>query len=249
MQINSLSISQPINWFKMGWRIFMNNPLQWILMLLVLFIISIIFNLIPMVGGLIFMLISPALMAGIFLATKKSSDGEMIEVKDLFSVILDPSRRTPFFLLGVVILIFNVLIMMIVFVPIIGTAGMEYFSSDSREIVPATIGTVGIVFSLLVIPIIIAYLMAMIYAIPLMLFSDQGIKEALLLSLKASVSNILPMLLASVIYFVLAIIAVIPIGLGLLVLLPVTFGAIYVSYKDIFVIKIKQTLQKKKRDS
>ena len=234
MHINTLSMAHPLEWLKMGWSIFINNPLQWILILIVFFIISIICNLIPLVGSLIFMLTSPALMAGIFLATQKSANGEVIEVKDLFSVVTDPNQRMPFIFLGVVVLIVNLLIMMIILLPMMGAVGLGYLSSDNGQMMSSMAAGAGIGSLLLIIPLTIVYLMAMIYAIPLMLFSNQGIKQALLLSLKASASNILPMLLLSLIYFVLAIIAMIPMGLGFLILFPVTFGIVYASYKDIF---------------
>ncbi len=234
MKINSLSIGQSIDWFKQGWNIFKNDPLQWILILIVLFVSSLIFNLIPFVGSFIYMLISPALIAGIFLATEKSANGEKIAVGDLFSVLTDASRRNSFFILGGLTILFNLLILVLLFLPMMGAAGVSHMA-DSPDMMPMAAVGAGFGSLILILPLVIAYLMAMVYAIPLILFAKQDIKKALSLSLKASVSNILPMFIASIIYFILAIIAVIPMGLGLLILFPVTFGAIYASYKDIFL--------------
>jgi uncharacterized membrane protein len=53
-------------------------------------------------------------------------------------------------------------------------------------------------------------------------------------SFSACFKNLLPLLVFGVVYAVLAIIAVIPLGLGLLLLIPVSLCAGYCSYKDIF---------------
>jgi uncharacterized membrane protein len=45
----------------------------------------------------------------------------------------------------------------------------------------------------------------------------------------------LPFLVYGIVGFLLAIVAVIPLGLGLLVLGPVMWGTMYVGYRDIFV--------------
>ncbi|MFK5985640.1 MAG: BPSS1780 family membrane protein [Pseudomonadota bacterium] len=233
LQINSLTLAQPVEWYKKGWLIFKNNPIQWILILVVFFISSILFNLVPVAGSFVYMLISPALIAGIFLATKKSANGEEIEVMDLFSVLADASIRNNFFILGALTAVFNFLIIALMLGPMMGAAGMSHIMG-SDGMMPAAVAGAGLGSLFLILPLIILYVMAMVYAIPLILFSQQKVKPALILSIKASVSNILPMFVASVIYFLLAIIAMIPMGLGFLVLFPMTFGAIYASYKDIF---------------
>jgi uncharacterized membrane protein len=44
-----------------------------------------------------------------------------------------------------------------------------------------------------------------------------------------------PFLLYGIVLFILAIVAVIPLGLGMLILGPVIYASIFVAYKDIFV--------------
>lgn len=235
MKTHSNPIGQPIEWLKQGWGGFKNNPLQWILLIIVFFIVAMVMQIIPIIGGLAFMLIYPALLAGTFVAAKKSIDGDVIGVGDLFSVLTDGSKRTPFLLLGIVIFLFQIVMMFAVIAPIMGAAGIGYMvGGESQEFASIAAGGTGLVVMLLMFPIMIAYFMAMIYAVPLMLFSNQGIKDALLLSLKASISNLLPLIVASIIFFILMFIAMIPVGLGLFILVPVSIGALYSSYKDIF---------------
>ncbi len=58
--------------------------------------------------------------------------------------------------------------------------------------------------------------------------------DAMRLSFAASMKNIVPFLLWSIIYFIAAMIATIPFGLGWIVLVPVLMLTLYVSYKDVF---------------
>ena len=58
--------------------------------------------------------------------------------------------------------------------------------------------------------------------------------EAMKSSLMGSLRNIPALILAFIIFFVLAIFATIPIGLGWLVLVPVLIGTNYSAYRDIF---------------
>ena len=50
----------------------------------------------------------------------------------------------------------------------------------------------------------------------------------------ACLKNLLPFLVYGVILFVLCLIAMIPIGLGMLIMVPVMMGSIYASYVEIF---------------
>jgi len=54
-------------------------------------------------------------------------------------------------------------------------------------------------------------------------------------SFQGCLRNMLPFLIYGILGFLLAIVAVIPLGLGLLVLGPVMWGTMYVGYRDIFV--------------
>lgn len=58
--------------------------------------------------------------------------------------------------------------------------------------------------------------------------------ESIKTSFSACLKNILPLLVFGIIYFLLAIVAAIPILLGFLILIPVSILAMYCSYKSIF---------------
>jgi len=60
--------------------------------------------------------------------------------------------------------------------------------------------------------------------------------EAMKLSFNACLQNILPFFVYGLIFMLLLIVALIPFGLGLLVVVPVMMTSLYASYVDIFNI-------------
>jgi uncharacterized membrane protein len=95
----------------------------------------------------------------------------------------------------------------------------------------ATMGLAMLIYLALVVPL----LMAVWLAAPLVVFHDQGAFEAMKASFMGCLKNILPFLVYGVIVFVLAIVATIPIGLGWLVLGPMTVASVYTAYRDIYL--------------
>jgi uncharacterized membrane protein len=59
--------------------------------------------------------------------------------------------------------------------------------------------------------------------------------DAMKLSFRGSLRNVLPFAVYGVICLILALLATLPAGLGWLVFLPVLAGSVYAGYKDIFV--------------
>jgi uncharacterized membrane protein len=82
--------------------------------------------------------------------------------------------------------------------------------------------------------LVILLTMAMFYAVPLVMLGGIAPWLAVQNSVAGCFTNILPFLVFGFVYLLLAFLAAIPFGLGFLVLGPVTFGAIYASYVDVF---------------
>ena len=86
---------------------------------------------------------------------------------------------------------------------------------------------------LLLIPVLMAYWFA-----PLLVrLHDLTALEAMKMSFMAVFRNIVPVILYAFIFIALTVLAVIPFGLGLLVVVPVMITSTYTSYLDIFNIK------------
>jgi uncharacterized membrane protein len=91
---------------------------------------------------------------------------------------------------------------------------------------------VGIVFAVLLVTVPLA--MAMAFAPALVALNGMGAVEAMLLSLKACARNFLPLVILAVVAVVVAIIAALPLGLGLIVAMPVFLATNFVAYREIF---------------
>ncbi|MEK7797074.1 MAG: hypothetical protein AAB315_06440, partial [Pseudomonadota bacterium] len=76
--------------------------------------------------------------------------------------------------------------------------------------------------------------LALIYAVPLVMFRGVPASQAMGSSLRANLRNILPLLVSGVLYLFVAVLATLPLLLGWLVLLPVSAGTLYRSYKDLY---------------
>ena len=76
--------------------------------------------------------------------------------------------------------------------------------------------------------------MAFWFAPGLVILGGMAPIDAIKASFAGSLKNIVPFILYTVIYFVAAIVATIPFGLGWLALMPLLMITIYVSYRDIY---------------
>jgi uncharacterized membrane protein len=87
---------------------------------------------------------------------------------------------------------------------------------------------------LLAIGLAVPIYMALWFAPALVVLRETPPIEALKQSFRGCLHNIVPFLVYGVVVTVLSIIAVIPFGLGLLVLMPVIMASVYVAFCDIF---------------
>ena len=76
--------------------------------------------------------------------------------------------------------------------------------------------------------------MALWFAPALVVFRGTAPVDAVRASFAATLKNTAPLLVWSLIYIVASIVASIPVGLGWIVLVPVTMLSVYVSYRDVF---------------
>lgn len=87
---------------------------------------------------------------------------------------------------------------------------------------------------LIMLALMVPLAMAVWFAPALVMFRNVAPLEAMKTSFFACLKNIVPFLVYGVILLVLSFIAMIPVGLGMLVLMPVMIGSVYISYAEIF---------------
>ncbi len=229
--IKKLPAGRGWEWIKEGFEMFKANPGVWVLLAIVYLIIVIVLSFIPLLGSLALNVINPVFIAGIMLACVAIYNRENFSVGHLFKGFQIP-QTGRLCLLGLLLLVIIFGIMMVVGI----IAAVVLGASGGFEMMLANGGPgIGMILMFLVVMLVMLPITMMMYfAPPLVALSDVSITESLSLSFRGCLKNMLPFLVFGLIAILLSIIAIIPFGLGLLVLMPVMFAALFCAYKDIY---------------
>lgn len=227
------------SWISQAWSLFTPAWGQWILALLLLMIIMMAIQFIPFIGGLAGTLLGPVFGAGVLYMAHRAREGGGVEIADLFAGF----RQQTGALVGLgainlVVTIVIVAIMMGLMFATVDTAAMSDMDPNNEEAMAEAmmtmVGSGALLAPLIMLALLIPWMAAYWFAVPLIFFGEYGIGTALKSSLVACLRNILPLLWYSIIAFVLMIVASIPFFLGWLVLIPLLAITYYVMFRDIF---------------
>jgi len=223
-----------VEWWSESWALFVKAAGMWIVLGILLFIIYAVLNFIPIIGGLAAALLFPVFMASFMLAARKVESGGTLEAGDLFSA-LHGDKVTPLLIVGALMLAFAVAIAVVASLLGLGAiAGVAAGGADRS--VGAALAALGAgMFALLaMLAIGVVASMALWFAPGLVIFRGTAPFDAMRISFATSLRNIGPFLLYGLLGIVAAIVASIPIGLGWIVLAPLSMISLYVSYRDVF---------------
>lgn len=220
--------AQGWRWIVDGWGLFKQAPGLWIGMLLIWFVMQMIMGAVPIIGSLASALLGPALMAGFYLAARKMEAGEVVRAGDVLSGCTG-DRFGPLVMLGLLSLGLGVL--MIVLLGVVFIAAMGGMDFDLEQIGPMQASIGLLLFLVMLVPL----MMALWFATSLVALHEQSPIEAVKQSYRGCMRNMGSLTVFGLVVVPLFIIAVIPFGLGLLVLSPVLILAMYRSYVDIYV--------------
>jgi uncharacterized membrane protein len=240
MQPQAVDASRGLAWIGCGWRLFREEWATWLGITLAYLAIAVVSGLVPGLGPLLFAVVSPALFAGAMHAAETQSRGERPGVSHLFRGLQDPDRRGPLLVLGLLLLGVQVAVSVLLVVLLGGAlvAGGALSPAEGLDpgvtIDPSAIGLGGAFVLLVFLTAQVVVLMAFYFAAPLVMLDGARPVEALRSSLHACLGNLLPLTVFGLAVLVLALVAVIPFGIGLLVLFPVVWAAIYCSYVDVY---------------
>lgn len=234
MKARTVEAGNGWQWIVGGFGLFKAAPLLWIAITIVLVIIWLLSFMIPVLGPLLFNLLSPVLFAGLMLGCRAIDHGGELELAHLFAGF--QKHAAPLVTIGGVYLVGTIVVVGIIFI----TAGgsmlptvMQKSPGDLQMMAGALRSmTLALVIGLaLYVP-----LLMLIWFAPLMVvFDNLKPVDAMKASFNACVANWLPFLVYGLAIMVLWFIASIPLLLGLIVLLPVLICSVYASYKDIFL--------------
>ncbi len=232
MQPRRVDAGRGIAWLSEGWTIFKRDPGMWIALIIVWGVIQLVLGMVPVVGVMLSALLGPALGGGLMFAAREGAEGRPLDINHLFAAFRDESRRNPMLVLGTILVVFNI-VMLVVFMIFVG-GSMAMMGQPHYNTLAAGMG-IGMLLVLLVFLCLgLLVTMALLYAVPLVMFTDTPPMAAMKSSFAASMVDFMPLLVFSIFYLLLALLAAIPLGLGFLLLLPVTVCAIYASYRDIY---------------
>lgn len=222
-------------WLRQGWAAFVANPGLWLAMTLILLVIFLGLSIVPLIGTLAANLLLPVLAAGMLHAVRRLGEDERMEINDLFAGFRH--NTGGLIMVGVFYMAGWLVIGLILMVLVGGSVGLGmFFGAGGHGAMGAGIGFGGILLSMLLTLILGAPLvMAVWFAPALVYFNAMAPLDAMKASLAASLKNWLVMTVFGLLCLVLSFFAALPMGLGFLVLIPVLYGALYASYKDIFL--------------
>ncbi|MCB1874893.1 MAG: hypothetical protein KDH88_02865 [Chromatiales bacterium] len=221
-------------WIADGWKLFAKAPLIWVVNILILFAISFALALIPLVS-LLLNLLSPVFVGGLMAGCADQDAGRDLTVGHLF----EGFKKNTGALIGVGLLYLIGIILISLLVVggffLVG-GGMEMVADmQSGQIDPATVGPIMAIVVLLIVALVIPLAMAYWFAPALVMQHNLGSLEAMKLSFRGCLKNIVPFLIYGIVLLVLGFLAMLPLFLGLLVLGPVVVASIYTGYRDIFL--------------
>ena len=235
--VRSVDAGRGLGWWTDAWALFLKNPGLWIVLGLVTGVIVFVLALIPILGALALALLAPVFTASWMLAARKVAGGGALEIGDVFSAFKS-ERMSSLIVLGALLLavVFGLGVLMFLFgagaAVGIGVSGAATGASSAGGALAAA--GMGLMMVLVSFVIGIVLGMAFWFAPGLVMLGGLSPVDAIKTSFAGSLRNIVPLILYLVIYFIAAIVASIPLGLGWLVLLPLLMITIYVSYRDIF---------------
>ena len=226
------------HWITRGFWHFKQNPVAWILTMVVWVVLSVVVSIIPFVGSLAITLFSPVVLAGFMLGCATQDHGEDFELSHLFAgfsssvgqlVLVVLLYLAVFFIIGIIMAMVGGGVM----IGMMG--GMEAMENPDPTMMSSTAGVGSVVLMIVVafglsIPLLMAYW----FAPALIAMEGLSAMAAMKLSFLGCLKNMLPFLVYGIVAMIIVIIGAIPVGLGLLVVMPVMTASVYTAYRAIY---------------
>lgn len=222
--------SKGLEWLAAGWRTFLKAPGIWVAQAFVYILVLFALGLVPLLGWAAVLVAFPILSAGMVAGAAELEAGRRLRIGQLFDGLRHHAANL--LLVGLFYLLGGLLAGLIA-AAIGGSAALTGYILGALAGVGLAVGGVmlaSVVFTVLWVGLI----MALWFAPALVLLHDVAPLEAMRLSVSACFHSLLCFGLLAAMLYVLIWLAMIPAGLGMLVLVPVLAGALYASYRDTF---------------
>jgi len=230
----SCPAGEGIDWIKKGWGLFRMAPLMWVLFFVIYLIIQVALSFVPVLGSFAGYLIAPVFAGGVTLGCRSLETGGELEIEHLFGGF---QRNTANLLVVGVLYILGTLAVLLVFGMFAGFSVVSavLVGGEDRILESLAAASLPLVLGLLVCAALFVPLMAAYWFAPmLVVMHDMKPVDAMRESLFACLRNILSFLVYSVVMLLLLFVALLPLGLGILVWVPVMMASTYASYRGVF---------------
>jgi uncharacterized membrane protein len=221
-------------WVAEGWKLFAKSPVMWVVSIVLLFIIAVALQFIPVIGALAFQLLTPVFTAGFMVACRSLERGGEFELEHLFSGF--KTRFGSLVIVGLLSLLGWIAIFL-VFAMFVGFSVLTAMLTGSPDNMIVAVGASAmpillgaLVAAALAVPLVAAYW----FAPALVVMNDLSPLAAMKASFVGCFRNFIPFLVYGIVMTFFAFIAMIPLGLGFLVWLPLAITSTYVAYRRIF---------------
>ena len=230
-------------WLFEGFWLFRKTPVIWLALTLALGLMWVVSLIIPVLGPLLFNLLSPALFAGLMVGCRALESGKPLEMAHLFAGFRE--HATPLVTVGGVYLVGTVIVVEIVLVVAGGSMLPAVLTKPGTDIETLRAAARSMAVALAIgAAVYLPVLMAVWFAPLLVVFNGLAPVAAMKLSFTACVSNTVPFLVYGVAVLMAWIVLSLPAALGaagallaaalLVASIPVLICSVYMSYRDIF---------------
>ncbi|MGH8506422.1 MAG: BPSS1780 family membrane protein [Stenotrophobium sp.] len=225
-------------WIGEGWTLFKAAPGHWILVLLIWIGIQCALSVVPLFGSLAGLLLGPAFSVGLLAFAHGMANGEAADIGKFFAGFKD--KFAPLLVLALIyfgLMCAVILAGVILAIVMLGGSSFLHTANPELAIRAALTGADALTFVLVFLLVFAALLLvntAYWFAPGLVFFAGQHAGAAMKQSFAACLRNWLPLLVFSLIGLLLGILGAIPLGLGLLVVVPVLVAGNYFSFRDFF---------------
>ncbi|MGL5633408.1 MAG: BPSS1780 family membrane protein [Azovibrio sp.] len=214
-------------WFRHGWATYVASPVLWLFIALGFVLVLLFLAMLPGVGKWLSCFLFPALAAGVLLFCRQQAEGNRLGLLKL-PAFLWPHGRGLAILGGLCMAL--MLAMGLCLKLLDGGETSFMFGSGVGVALLRLVGG-GLLMLLVSLP----FVMALWFAPVLLVFHGMSPVEAMKSSFAGCLKNWLVFLVFGLLCSIFLFFVALSLGLGFLILIPVLSGAVYASYRDIFV--------------
>jgi len=227
-----VEVGRGVAWLTEGWDLVKGNVGSWILICILYGVFAVVVSVIPFVGQFAFGLITPVLSAGLYLGCRDLREARGFGVGHLFEGF---KHAGGLLVIGLVHVVPTVLASVGLVIASGGAFNTRMpFTMNPDHPLDLTKLAPLLIFGVVALVLSIPISMATFYAPALVAIRGMSPLAALKNSFLGASKNVLPFIVYVLLMVLFSIAAVLPCGLGLLLLVPVIVASVYVSYRDVF---------------